>query len=136
MAISSESEKKQNTKIMNIYMGVLSGIVFGYFFGYAGSLMDEEGVDLFSSVQAIQDSIMEGNFLYPITGSSIMGFIFAVLAGVFVAMLLQISSDQNYSFTKDAVSGTGGFMTQKQMKEYKELYISKPEPIKILSPGR
>ena len=88
MAISSESEKKQNTKIMNIYMGVLSGIVFGYFFGYAGSLMDEEGVDLFSSVQAIQDSIMEGNFLYPITGSSIMGFIFAVLAGVFVAMLL------------------------------------------------
>lgn len=31
MAISSESEKKQNTKIMNIYMGALSGIVFGYF---------------------------------------------------------------------------------------------------------
>ena len=125
MAVSSESEKKQNTKIMNIYMGALSGVVFGYFFGYVGSLMDEEGVDLFSSVQAIQNSIMEGNFLYPITGSSIMGFIFAALAGVFVSMLLQISSDQNYSFTKDAVSGTGGFMTSKQLKEYKQLYMSK-----------
>ena len=126
MAVLSESEKKQNAKIMNIYMGAISGIVLGYLFGYAGSLMDEEGLSLSSSIQAIQSSIMEGNLLYPVTGRSFIGFFLAALTAVFIALLLQISSEQNYSFTKDAVSGTGGFMTTKQLKEYKQLYMSKP----------
>lgn len=126
MTVSSESEKKQSTKIINIYMGVISGIILGYFFGYAGSLMDETGMNLLSSIQAIQDSIMEGNLLYPVTGGTLMGFFLAVLTAVLITVFLQLSSEQNYSFRKDAVSGTGGFMTTKQLKEYKQLYMSKP----------
>lgn len=129
----TENEKKQNTKWMNIYMGVIAGVILCYIFGYAGSLMDTEGRTLFTSVRGVWESVREGTFFFPITRGALIGMGFAILIAAFLIVLMQISSEQNYSYAKDAVSGTGGFMTKKQHDEYDKKYVDKKPYIDPIS---
>ncbi len=111
-------------------MGFFFGLILAYILGYAGYLMDVESVPLFSSVPEVFSRIMEYDFFYPITGSSILGFVISLVIACVMIVFMQISSEQNYSFTKDAISGTGGFMPQKQLKEYSVSYVDAPETYK------
>src|SRR5699024_11196167 len=81
----------------------------------------------------VWESVREGTFFFPITRGALIGIGFAILIAAFLIVLMQISSEQNYSYAKDAVSGTGGFMTKKQHDEYDKKYVDKKPYIDPIS---
>lgn len=107
---------------MNIYLGVILGLIMLYLFGYCGSVIDDSGVGFFQAFVIVRDNLMRGEFLYPVTTSSITGFVMAIAFAAVIIFFSQIYSEVNYSYMKDAVNGTGGFMSQKELKAYKKEY--------------
>ena len=125
----TEEQRKKNAKSMAIYMSVIGGIICMYFFGYIGSVMDTNILDLGRAVPATIERIKEGEFFFSITANAIVGLSLGlIMAGVFF-FIINNDNERNYSYKMDEVAGTGGFMPEKEFKEYKEKFIATDPPV-------
>lgn len=125
----TEEQRKKNAKSMAIYMSVIGGIICMYFFGYIGSVMDTNVLDLGRAVPATIERIKEGEFFFSITANAIVGLSLGlIMAGVFF-FIINNDNERNYSYKMDEVAGTGGFMPEKEFKEYKEKFITTDPPV-------
>lgn len=125
----TEEQRKKNAKSMAIYMSVIGGIICMYFFGYIGSVMDTNVLDLGRAVPATIERIKEGEFFFSITANAIVGLSLGlIMAGVFF-FIINNDNERNYSYKMDEVAGTGGFMPEKEFKEYKEKFIATDPPV-------
>lgn len=127
----TEEQRKNNMKTMTIYIGICITTILVYLFGYTSYLSFEEGVPPLQGLFLVIEKIQDFSFFYPINLHSIIGFLIGILVGAFIIFLLLIDNVRNYAYKYDEVAGTGGFMTQKELKEYSEKYIyPDPAPVK------
>ena len=125
----TEEQRQENKKSMTKYMSVVFGGVFSYFFGYTGSMMQEEAQGVGAAIGTAISSLNEGNILFPINGLSMLGIGIGLLTIIPIYFYLKIDTEKNNSYKADEVAGTGGFMSKKELQEYKDAYI-KPDPPK------
>lgn len=125
----TEEQRQENKKSMTKYMSVVFGGVFSYFFGYTGSMMQEEAQGVGAAIGTAISSLKEGNILFPINGLSMLGIGIGLLTIIPIYFFLKIDTEKNNSYKADEVAGTGGFMSKKELQEYKDTYI-KPDPPK------
>lgn len=125
----TEEQRQENKKSMTKYMSVVFGGVFSYFFGYIGSMMQEEAQSVGAAIGTAISSLEEGDILFPINGLSMLGIGIGLLTIIPIYFFLKIDTEKNNSYKADEVAGTGGFMSKKELQEYKDTYI-KPDPPK------
>lgn len=126
----TEETRKSNIKIMTIYISIVCGLLIAYVLGYIFYIKGEYSDTIFEAIPHMVACMGDMKLLYPINGDSLFGIFLGVVGGVVVYFFVQNDNVRNYSYKQDEVAGTGGFMSQKEMKEYSEKYIEKdPEPI-------
>lgn len=127
----SDATRRENARFLNIYMSVLIGIAGAYLFGYAGYIMQNEGMDVFGALGKAFEEISAFHLLFGLNQAAISGIFLGIVVAFIAFFLLQNNTEINYSYKKDEVSGTGGFMTTKQLKIYEEIYVSEEQyPLK------
>ena len=118
MAVT-EADRKENTKMLTLYMAIVIGVIGGYFISYACGIQATEDVAFFDALRAVFGRITSGQILMPLSVSSILGFF---LGGGFVGgvvyFLLSIDTQKHYHHNEEEVAGTGGFMTKKEIAAY------------------
>lgn len=128
MAVT-EADRKENTKMLTLYMAVVIGIIGGYLISYACGIQATEDVAFFDALRSVFGRIASGQILMPLSISSIFGFF---LGGAFVGgvvyFLLSIDNQKHYHHNEEEVAGTGGFMTKKEIAAYLEKNIQKDPP--------
>lgn len=122
MAIT-ESQRKKNTKEMNLYMSVVMGIICIYLFGYTGYLVTEQQMDIISALMEAVCLLKEHEVFYAINSGSIIGWVTGVAVGTLIYIMIQNDSERNYSYKKDEVAGSGGFQTLDDKKRYDSIYV-------------
>ena len=80
MAVT-EADRKENTKMLTLYMAIVIGVIGGYFISYACGIQATEDVAFFDALRAVFGRITSGQILMPLSVSSIFGFF---LGGGFV----------------------------------------------------
>lgn len=124
----TEEQRKQNSKFMMIYMSIIAGVIGGYIGAYIAGLMNQQGVDIGAAFKMIPSQLAEFKLLPPINFASLSGAIIGGgLFGGISYFALKVDYDRNYTYKLDEIAGTGGFMTEKDLKEYEKKYID-PEP--------
>ena len=131
MAVS-EKQRKENMKMMSIYMALVVGVIAAYILGYGCSMMEIEGGSVFEGVGTALVRISSGKIFFPFTGKTILGILLGCGFGVVVYFFINNDNERKYHYKDDEVGGTGGFMEQEDKKEYASKHISKdPDPIKV-----
>lgn len=124
----TEEQRKENAKSMISYLSAVAGIFGGYVGAQAGGIMLERGVDFLDTFGIMADSITNLQFLPPFNAMSLIG---AVAGSGSIAaasyFFLKTDNERNYSYKLDEVAGTGGFMNEKQKKEFLAQFEKDPE---------
>lgn len=124
----TEEQRKQNSKFMMLYMSIIAGVIGAYIGAYIAGLMSQHGIDISAAFKMIPEQLAELRFLPPFTTGTLPG---ALIGGGLMAGIsyfaLKVDYDRNYTYKLDEIAGTGGFMTEKDFKEYEKKYID-PEP--------
>ncbi len=129
----SEEQKKENAKIMTSYVSIVLGILGGYVVAYANGVTAEEHLNFIDGLIKAISRISAGRLLFPLRISSVFGFLFGgVIIGSLAYFFMSLDDMKNYHYTEDAVAGTGGFMSKKEMEAYAEKHI-KPDPYPIVN---
>ena len=115
----TEEQRKENTKSMIAYLSTVAGLSGGYIGSYVGGVMLEDGLDMMDAFGAVFSSLKELEFMPPINVMSLVGATVGLLAtGAATYFFLKNDNERNYSYKLDEVAGTGGFMNDKQKKDY------------------
>lgn len=115
----TEEQRKENTKSMIAYLSTVAGLSGGYIGSYVGGVMLEDGLDMMDAFGAVFSSLKELEFMPPINVMSFVGATVGLLAtGAATYFFLKNDNERNYSYKLDEVAGTGGFMNDKQKKDY------------------
>lgn len=131
MAVS-EKQRKENMKMMSIYLALVTGVIAAYILGYGCSMMEIEGGSVFEGIGTALVRISSGKIFFPFTGKTILGVLLGCGFGVVVYFFINNDNERKYHYKDDEVGGTGGFMEQEDKKEYASKHISKdPDPIKV-----
>lgn len=124
----TEEQRKENAKSMITYLSTVAGIFGGYVGAQAGGIMLEQGVDFLDTFGIMANSFANLDFFPPFNTMSfiggIAGFGAVAAASYFV---LKTDNERNYSYKLDEVAGTGGFMNEKQKKEFLAQFEKEPE---------
>ena len=139
MAVTMQ-QKKDDAKSITLYMSVVICIICFYAFGHIGSLMETHNLTVFSGLARFMSDMKEGSLFFPLNSGAVIGMACALAVGPIIYFLMKNDTERNMSYNSDEVSGTGGFMTPKQMKEYNQKYIDheptnedEPSPNMIMS---
>ena len=73
MAVT-EADRKENTKMLTLYMAVVIGIIGGYLISYACGIQATEDEAFFDALRSVFGRIAAGQILMPLSISSIFGF--------------------------------------------------------------
>ena len=115
----TEEQRKENTKSMIAYLSTVAGLSGGYIGSYVGGVMLEDGLDMMDAFGTVFSSLKELEFMPPINAMSFVGATVGLLATAAATyFFLKNDNERNYSYKLDEVAGTGGFMNDKQKKEY------------------
>lgn len=126
----SEEQRKNSMKFTAIYTSIVIGIIMMYICGYVGSIMGDYNYDLTSSFNTMINQLKESQFLFSLNASAFIGIFIGILIGGFSCFMLISDNQRNYAYKSDEVAGTGGFMSEKELKKYKKKYESEdPKPI-------
>ncbi len=124
----TEDQRKQNALSMIKYFSTTIGALGGYIGAQAGGIMLEQGVNFSDTFGIMMESFANRSFFPPLNVMSgiggVAGFGIAAAATYF---FLKTDNDRNYSYKLDEVAGTGGFMTEKEKKEFLAKMPSDPE---------
>lgn len=123
-----QTQRDANMKVMAIYLGIVVGIMAMYVFGYTFSLVESERIGIFSAIQLCIENLTSGKILFELNANSFKGMGLGVFIGLVTFFFTDLDNIKNSHYDDSTVSGSGGFMSQKQMKAYAEQYISKDPP--------
>ena len=122
MAVTEE-QRKQNQKVMNIYLSAIIAVVMAYFFGYAGSIKAAENIGFLDAALAVTNRLSKAKFLYTINTEAVVGMAVGLVVGALIGFMMILDNQRNVAYKADEVAGTGGFMPQKELKAYNQQYI-------------
>lgn len=124
----TEEQRKENAKSMITYLSTVAGIFGGYVGAQAGGIMLEQGVDFLDTFGIMANSFANLDFFPPFNTMSFIGGIagFGAVAAASY-FFLKTDNERNYSYKLDEVAGTGGFMNEKQKKEFLAQFEKEPE---------
>lgn len=124
----TEEQRKENAKSTIAYLSTVAGIVGSYVGAQAGGIMLEQGVDFLDTFGIMANSFANMEFIPPLNVMSLLGGIvgFGTVAAASY-FFLKTDNDRNYSYKLDEVAGTGGFMNEKQKKEFLAQFEKDPE---------
>lgn len=129
MAVS-EQQKKADTRFFNIFCASTVFVILAYFGGYAGSLSETEGIPFFSCFRLVWENIKEFHLFYPWNSTVFLVLILSLMVSLIIYVLLDLDSKRHYAYSKEKSNGTGGFMSDKEKKEYDEKYVAPAESYK------
>ena len=130
----TEEQRKESQKTMTIYMGVVFTVFFAYVCACIGSVAVERSVNVFDVLIGIFIGKYEGWYFPTFNSGIYIGGIVGILIGAFCTFYMHTDNVRNYSYKADEIAGTGGFMSEKDRKEYDKKYVSEPEVIGEPSP--
>ena len=122
MAVTEE-QRKQNQKVMNIYLSAIIAVVMAYLFGYAGSIKAAENIGFLDAALAVTNRLSKAKFLYTINTEAVVGMAVGLVVGALIGFMMILDNQRNVAYKADEVAGTGGFMPQKELKAYNQQYI-------------
>lgn len=126
----NDEQRRHNMRMISIYTSSIIGLILMYILGYCGSLMNAHDISAISALLTVLEQLSHFKVLYALNSSSLLGMLLGIVVGVFIFFCMENDSLLNYAYKDDETAGTGGFMSQKEMKEYAEKYIQPdPEPI-------
>lgn len=132
MKIYSESKKRRLKKYTIAIAGIAS-FIFLYLAAFVTSNMADNNVNVSAGIVQMFEKISRLELFYnPFNAYLIIDLILS--AGVFalVYWLVRNDNERHMAFDKEAVAGTGGFMDENDLLDYKEQYDIKDEPKPIL----
>lgn len=125
----SEEARQKDKKILTLYMGLVITILLIYCFSYSCSFI-EDGSNFVEGVSKMINEIQNFNFLFSFNMHTLTGAFIGAFIGGLITFILWYDNEKHASYKDDAVAGTGGYMSEKEMKEYAEKYIyPDPKPI-------
>lgn len=130
----TEEQRKESQKTMTIYMGVVFTVFFAYVCACIGSVAVERSVNVFDVLIGIFIGKYEVWYFPTFNSGIFIGGIVGILIGAFCTFYMHTDNVRNYSYKADEIAGTGGFMSEKDRKEYDKKYVSEPEVIGEPSP--
>ena len=132
----TEDQRKQNTKTMIAYLSTVAGVAGGYVGSYIGGVMADDSVDIIEAFTLAFEYIKEFNFIPPMNALTVLGAATGLLTTAAITyFFLKNDNERNYSYKLDEVAGTGGFMDNKQKKEYLEKFEKEPDDPHSPSPN-
>lgn len=128
MAVT-EADRKNNIKVMTLYISVVIGVIAGYVISYGCGLQATEKVSFGEGLGMAVQEIFSGKLIPPFHISSLMGFLIGGgLAGGIIYFLMSIDNQKRYHYNENEVAGTGGFMDKKELSAYMSANIPKDPP--------
>ncbi len=128
MAVT-EDQRKENMKIMSIYISIILTAIFMYLLGYIFYLTHSYEVTFLESIALFGTKLSEFHIFYPINTYSLLGMFFGLILGGISYFLLQLDNVRNYAYKEDEVAGTGGYLDKKEMQEYAAKNIFPDPPV-------
>lgn len=126
MSVTQEQREKNNVQTL-ILTSAVFGIICAYIFGYVGTIMSEDSVEIGNAFSIFMDNWSEGSFFYFPNGGGIVGILLGVFVGVFIYFISKLDYDRHKSYSLNEVAGTGGFMSEKELKDYTVKFVEKEE---------
>lgn len=122
-------EKKKNIKFATLLISLTIGFLAVYTLGYLGWLMRNQNIPIFEALSELSNRIGKFKVIYnPFYHNSLFYYFAGVLIGFFAYFVLSNDNIRNDSYIMKDIAGTGGFMDEKEMKEYKSKYIYNDPP--------
>lgn len=128
----NEEQRRHNMRMVSIYTSAIIGLLLMYIFGYCGSLISTNGLSAIPAFIEVLQRLANLELLYAFNGAAFLGMLAGIAIGALILFFMEVDSNVNYAYKDDETAGTGGFMAQKELKEYADKYIQQdPEPIEF-----
>ena len=120
--------RKQRQKQTNQMVILLVGITLMIIGAIIGSYMASDRMSFFDAFMATVKDIGTFHFSFKFNHGTIIGSLAGIIITAFVGMNMIWETQKRDHFDPNAVAGTGGFMTQKDLADYREKYFIKDPP--------
>lgn len=127
--VISDEKKAKNARFASIMLGLGIGGISAYFLGYTFHFMDNLHTDFIEGVKNAFTNMVNSQYKYPFSFAMFKGLLIGAGIGGFVYWMSELDYQIKGTTDLSTSAGSGGLMSEKEYKEYKNLYIKKEPPV-------
>jgi type IV secretory pathway TraG/TraD family ATPase VirD4 len=123
-----ESTRKENMKVMTIYMSIIIAVFASYILMYIYSMKSEYNKEFLDAASLAISNITSGKLFFPFYANCLIGLAIGIIIGGIAFLAINNDNIRHYKYDPETVAGSGGFMSKKEMQQYADEFISKDPP--------